>query len=753
MTASYPNPRIRRTAQNTQYTYNLNRRVHDVVTYPVLSPQGATIILCGQENGVTIIWRGGRRLKAPKPEAPKQAAREKSNGADDAVMVIDSDEEEAPPAAAAPFADKPEFEDDSIEDDASYPEVVQTLDLSFGTDVYHIGVLPMAPCAAEDAAWGGADILKDKMVFAVSCATTDAYIITLPLTPPSHESKARPELRSDLLAASAGKGKWGETLISLGGQTKYSDGIAMTLVKQRSQSLERSKSVERLAPSPTRVIVAAHSREASGVLRFWDVSPSSKHANDRPIVPFQTEYLPSPLNGIAFNPTHLTQLLTVASPHAVRIYDYSIPSIPADDTSEGPFPSQGYWLLSLYPPFVRGSATSTSRKPILAAEWIAHGRAIITLLGDGQWGIWDIDGAAPSVNGTAGGLFGKTGSGIRGAALSSFSTSGYLEGTSPLRNPGSQRTSGQGSGDFVPMTPHTRRESLLSSSFSGGPERLATVRGGIDVLQLPPLRGSATGDESAVLWISGSDHVVSVIPGISRFWDAQVRRGAAGAAANPFGGAQPARMVRLAELNAGLLGERCCGVSAVAKFQHHHPSASATGHETNGNNRISGEGLPVDVLVLGESRLVAVQEGDVEQTQSLPRKLKRLVPTTAPAEPVTAISVYPPPEKPTVTFNFASRAGSVRGKLLGKSFAEPSEMEVEPTGPAMQGLSLPSRPRNAGLEFADELDVAADATYDMDAADRDVEQEMMDIMELDRELEHLEEERQAGTKRVFFEEG
>jgi hypothetical protein len=36
---------------------------------------------------------------------------------------------------------------------------------------------------------------------------------------------------------------------------------------------------------------------------------------------------------------------------------------------------------------------------------------------------------------------------------------------------------------------------------------------------------------------------------------------------------------------------------------------------------------------------------------------------------------------------------------------------------------------------------------------RDIEQELMDIMEIDRELEQLEHERERGRKRVFFEEG
>lgn len=697
----------------------------------------------------------------------QQPGKGNQNGGDDSVMIIDSDDE-APAAPAGPFVDKPEFEDEGNAEQGGYVEITQTLELALGTDVFHVAVLPMAPCAADDAAWGGANILKEKMVFAISCATNDVYLVTIPLTPPSHESKARPELRKDLLAGNAGNGKWGEKLISLGGQGKSSDGIAITMVKQRSQSSERSKSAERISTTApaTRVVVAAHSREASGTLRLWDVSLDQRRKYTHALEPFQTEYLPSPLTKVAFNPTHLSQLLTIASPHAVRIYDYSLPSIPSDDTSDGPFPSQGSWLLSLYPPFARGSAPSTSRRPIVGAQWISHGRAILTLLADGQWGIWDIDGAGPSSgSGNSGGLFGRQGAGIRGAALTAFSASGYLEGIGPLRNSGGPRAS-TASGELAHIA-HNRRESL-TSAFSGSPERLATVRGGVEVVQLPVLRGgtgAGAGDESAVLWLSGADSLVSVIPVISRFWDAQVRR-SAGGGPNVFSGTQPTRMVRLTELNAGLLGERCCGVGAVARFQQSQLTSNV---DSTGGSYV-GAGLPIEIVIRAESRLVIVHETeDGEATPlRLPRKLKRLVPANAPVEPVTAIVVHPRPNQPpAASFDLSvSRTGTLRGQngrkgsrapsvsLFGKSTAHPSSMDVEPFDPEPTGpMSLPSRPRTMGLDFANDLDDAADAPYDLDAEDRDIEQEVMDIMELDQALEELEEERNTGTKRVFFEEG
>ncbi|KAK3312766.1 hypothetical protein B0H66DRAFT_643932 [Apodospora peruviana] len=747
-------PRTRRTAQNIQHTYPLDCRVHHVKTYPVRSPQGATILIYGHGNGVTLVWRGGHRLKAAK-----SANKEKRNGSnDDAIMIIDSDDE-APPSASVTFVDKPQFEDTPTAN-TPLPEIIQTLDLALGTAVLHIAVLPMTPCGAEDAAWNGAEILKEKMVFAVTCATSDVYVVTLPLTPPSHESKARPELRQNLLAGNAGKGVWGETLTLLSGQSRPCEGIAITLTKQKSTSRSRSMDRSSVPPSPaTRAIVSAHSREASGTLRLWDVALDAKPGVITRIEPFQTEYLPSPPTSISFNPLHITQLLVVASPQAVRIFDYSIPALPSDDTSDGPFPNQGSWLLSLYPPFTRHSVMSTARKPVVAAEWISHGRAVLTLLADGQWGVWDIDGASPSTSNSAGGsLFSKASAALRGSAITAFSISGHLEGTSPLRNPATQKSSavlGSG-GEFVPMTPHTRRDAI-AASVSGGSEKLAAVRGGITITQVTPPRGTAAGDESAVLWLGGADPVVSVIPVISRFWESQLRR-AVGGGVNLWSGAQPTRMIRLTDLSAGLLGERCTGAGAIVRANRGTNRSSSPGE----NDKNGSEGLPIEVLLQGETRLVIVHEHEdgTSLTSRLVGARKKACHDTGTAK---AILAFPRPEQPnSVTFNLSVRGGgngTLRPRPRGSAknlFGDIEDaMGILPsTEPADEDTSSQPIPANTGLVFVNDLNFAADVPDDeAEAEGRDIEQEMMDIMEIDRELEQMESDRGRGTKRVFFEEG
>lgn len=699
-------------------------------------------------------------------------------------MIIDSDDE-SPAIPSAPFVDKPEFDDTVTTDASSLADIVQTLDLAFGTAVHHIAVLPMPTVTVENAAWNGAQILKEQIVFAVTCANGDVFVVTLPLTPPSNESKTRPALKNSLLAGNAGKGAWGETVTLLAGQSRPSEGVAITLVKEQPGS----GSSQSRKGSVTRAVVAAHTREASGTLRFWDVSLDATPGTTARVEPFQTEYLPSPLGGISFNPLHVTQLLVVDPAHAVRIYDYSLPSLPSDDASEGPFPTQGSWLVSLYQPFARGSGMSTSRKPVVGAEWMAHGRAVLVLLADGQWGIWDIDNANPTTASSAG-LFTKANSGLRGSAITQFSVSGYLEGTNTDH----------------PVSSTTQKSAplIVPSAVSGSsnaPEKLATIKGAVYISQLP-LPRNGLGEESAILWLSstGADHTypnVCVIPIISRFWDAQLKR----TGGNLWNNSTPpsARMFRLHELNAGLLGERLTAATAIPR---------STGSLTESTE---GRQLPIETVLLGESRLVVIHEteeafehqagaaaaaGGASSSSSSAAE-RRLIPLPPARKRVKlnvdltsgghggrgiaqAILAYPQPTKPSsVAFNLSLARPEKGQKLLkpreeetapsslsasfdGAAFST-QELDNEQAGDSQDTVALSafgshsqsqSQGRDPGLLFINDLNYAADVEDDKSEAEgRDIEAELMDIMEIDRELEEMESQRGSqGTKRVFFED-
>lgn len=686
-----------------QSSYNLSRRIHDVQTYPYKSPQGATILIYSHDSGITIQWRGGRRLK---PQPPKTSAPQKQNGTqEDSVMLIDSDDDE-PPAksqSAIKFEDKPVFEDE-VEDEP-HPEVVQTLDLTFGTAVMKVAVMPLPAEVGEDTTKKKAPILEDKMVFAVSCVTNDVYLVTTPLTPPSNEAKQRPELKKDLLAGKAGSGAWGESLVLLKGQIKMSDGISISLVLPGEN--ERS-------PKTARAVVASHSREASGVLNLWDIPLDAKSKPEPTIEPFQSEFLPKPLASISFNPTHSTQLLTVSSAHGVRIYDFALPSLPPDPEATGPFPAQGSWLLTLYQPFVR---PSSMRKPIVDATWVSHGHAVFALLADGMWGIWDIDGAGPGKTGPS--MSSKLKMGVRGAALTAFSVSGFVEGTSSLRSVVAPNRDSQ-SGEFAPMTPHTRKAASVAMSAATTADRLATIHGGIKVTSLPST-GKAIPDESLALWVGSYDHVC-VIPLVSKFWEAQLRK-PSGGGVGLFSGGQPARMIKLQELSTGLLGERCCGVGLLV-----------------GSSRENGA-LPVEVLIRGESRLVIAREGASGQGKApgtLVSTRRRLFSDRQKSD---ALIVHGGSKSRTASTNF--NLSTVKtGSLRFKQQQRPLQIENG-------GDGATPKPRS-GFAFMDDLDAAADVTGNDDS--RDVDAEMLDIMGIDQALASMEGTNRGGRKRVVFDE-
>lgn len=611
-------------------------------------------------------------------------------------MIIDSDEDE-PPAKGK--NEKAEFEDEV--EDGPYPEIVQTLDLSFDAPVLHVATLPISPCEASDAAWQGATVLTEKMVFAVACADRHNFVVTLPLTPPSPESTAQAKKS----AFKAGSGAWGEVLISLSQHLKVSDSIAITLGKGKSAG----------------AIVAAHSREAAGTLRLWDVPLDTKPKRKAVIAPFQTEYLPSPLTGISFNPTHTTQLLAISSPQGVRIYDYALPSLP-DPEDAGPYPSQGSWLLTLYQPFVRPTA---ARKPVLDAAWVAHGRAVFALLADGMWGVWDVDGASPSASGSS--MSNKLKSGVRGAALTAFSISGYVEGANSLRHSTGHVRENSNSGEFAPMTPHTRRQATATLVTGSGADRLATVKGGVRAFGLPAT-GSTQPDESVALWVGSQEHV-AVIPGLYRFWETQLRKGAGGGV-NLFSGAQPTRMVKLQDLATGLMGERCCGVDLLV--------GDDAGQEDGG--------LPVDVLVQGETRLVVVRSADNgTDLKSGPLTHKRRL--FSKNDRSSAIIVHGNSNRTgSQSYNLSTSQHGTLRRRLSQAAADVDEEDDD----ASMALALPSRSRSrSGFGFADTLDAAADESSDLTR--RNVEREMLDIMDIDKALDGMGGHG-SGSKKVFFED-
>ncbi|KAB8293071.1 hypothetical protein EYC80_007431 [Monilinia laxa] len=563
--------------------YELPHRIHTAKVYPLTSPNGSTIILQGNENGVKIIWRGGRAFNLQQGIAPKAA---KTNGSSKAVISLDSDEDEAP---NPPFEDKPEFEDDEQEIDPRrpYPSILQTLDLQFGIDVLHINLLPKSILKADGAPWRGIDSLKQKIVFTAACADNTIRFIALPLTPPSPLSKGRDEFRNNPAIANVGNGKWGETMVILTGHQKTSDGISMTVDfegKQASTKDDSNSSTE------TQIIIASHSKEITGLLQLWRI-PLPIPSSSTMLPPFQSIYMPSPAVDISFNPSlseqHSSHLLVADNLGTCRIYNYKLLVNPSDDP-ESVTAEQGSWLISLYPGFknIKNDSQASQktaypgfgRKRIVDAKWVYGGKAIIVLLSDGEWGVWDMDGVGP---GAKRGVLGQQS--IKGGSRSDFNLTGYVEGAAKSNSKTSslpQITQSK----FAPMTPGTRKTTDL---FSNKIQSTGPIRGSISVLEVPSTTSHLAYEESILFWLGES---FTLIPSLSKYWSANPRRGQS--SANIFNTSPGSRPIKLE--NVDLLGERCTGIEQA-------PKSSLSPH--------SRTEISTDIFIIGEHRFTMLLGG------------------------------------------------------------------------------------------------------------------------------------------------
>jgi hypothetical protein len=201
-------------------------------------------------------------------------------------------------------------------------------------------------------------------------------------------------------------------------------------------------------------------------------------------------------------------------------------------------------------------------------------------------------------------------------------------------------------------------------------------------------------------------------------------------------------MVKLVDLTTGLLGERCCGVGLI-------PDACK-----NDDDSPDDGGLPVDVLIRGESRIVIVREGEDGPGRKIgdvvASRRKRLFSRNEKSE---AIIVHGKQDRSaSLSFNLSTvKPGTLRHKQAVRDEAEGNgNGNGNGATDKSDDVPTPVTRLRAGFGFADTLSAAADVTSDFTT--RNVEAEMLDIMEIDQALNNMEDDRGSGRKKVFFEE-
>ncbi|EAL92972.1 hypothetical protein KXV22_006326 [Aspergillus fumigatus] len=580
---SFPTrPLVKLRDDGLQLSYQLPQRVHAAKAYPILAPNGSSIIVYGYENGLKVIWRGGKRFSAPKPFTQKAAKPARGNSSnDDAVMIIDSDHESA---AETPKEEGPvyEFEEDETEVDSAFPfeDILRQIDIPLGSRVLDLAVPRILPETARSSLDPFPPALKKLMAISAVCADYSTRIVTLPLIPP-HPTQT--ELTS-----------WQVQTVSISGGVSHQEVPRGVSISFTCQEIESDEDV---TMSPTKsdfqdserwdLLVATHSAEASGLLLIHRIPIVEDRMYDDEIVSRRV-YLPAPATNISFNPStfpalrHSTLLVAFHS-GCVKVYScFSRKPAKVSRRASGPqsdfekAETEGRWLISLYPGFEQSPSGLVRRKTIIDAEWVLGGRAIMVLMADGEWGVWDLEGAGP---GSTKGPLQRQSSiqGVTGGSLTAFSVSGKIVGRMTGRNESGSESPVEPRPKFAPMTPSTKRvreDTLLKGTLATPTPSLC---GEISVYQTSSLR-DALPDES-ILLRHGTQS--AVIPSLLSLWRNAIK------ASGTFDASNRCRVSPIQDIH--LMGENFTGIS-------HLPAAARRSRDT--------ERQDFDILITSEHRII-----------------------------------------------------------------------------------------------------------------------------------------------------
>ncbi|OJD15169.1 hypothetical protein AJ78_04564 [Emergomyces pasteurianus Ep9510] len=613
-------PVVRQREDGWQLSYQLPHRVYDTKTYPIQSSNGSTIVIYGHDHGIRILWRGGRGFKSPLSQ-PAEQAQPKANGAsnEDVIMIIDSDEETPAPEDRKANTPLVEFEDEEDEIDPSRPfhDILRHIDVQLGVKVLGLAVPPFCSEQLRSTLESYPQIFSNIAVIAASCADCSIRVLTIPLTPPlNHQDSS----------------SWGLQTVTISAASirAIPAGVAVTVTARRpgdsgnrfrSQSRSRTpKSINSGSESTWDLLVAAHSAEGSGTLSIYrlPISYQPGQPKDLPILPsepalpIQHLLLPSPAKTISFNPSqypsdrHSHILVSFAS-GSVKIYSClaSQSQKPTSDrrgsaSETDSKETDGAWLINLFPEFRQNSIGIPRRKTVVDAAWVLGGRAVIVLLSDGSWGIWDPEGTGPgSKDCTSTSPHGQSISSTRGGSVTSFAVCGFVSGSvstsKVIYGPTTDTRS-----SFIPMTPSTRRlrEDTL---FKGSPVNTLSTSSTRGSISVTTTKFSTTGlpDESILIWHSAQN---IRIPSLLSLWRNSAKP------VGPFNPSSGCRPIPIENLN--LLGENQNGITHLA---HSPTTASTEGTKPSAP----------DVMITAEHQLIILKLTPLEPGRVEPEPVLR----------------------------------------------------------------------------------------------------------------------------------
>ncbi|KAL8721421.1 MAG: hypothetical protein Q9225_001896 [Loekoesia sp. 1 TL-2023] len=557
-------PDVRRVDSLFHICYRHASRIHTTKPYPLAAPNGSTIVLVGYENGLKILWRGGSPIKGQPRKRPWN---------DDGTLIQGDtvgDEDETDPDSydASAGLGRTGVENDSS---TEFEPIVQSINLAFGTAVLHMAFPHIPPDPSQHNNDSFPTLLSDNLVVAVACSDSSVRLITLPLAPPPAHVKKKAEAAGKEAVLDDQKGPYQERIVVIPCGNNHQSipiCVSMTLapssagpnsdvemdgddIHSRQNRSTRSRSVER--DDGWNLLIASCSSDLSGLLLIHRI-PLLPDGSDLDLpatdytVPWSIQHLPSPAISLHFNPSlpadeRNCRLLVAEKKGTVRL----LGCLP-DRT-----PNQCSCLVSLYP----GSQSSANgrriRKHVLDTQWVLGGKAVLVLLEDGGWGIWDLEGHGPKAQSRA-----KAPQVPTLGSFFTFAIRGHVNGV--LNTFNSDKTDakpkeGPKAVKLAPTTPSTRR--MRQENLFSGPLRdvEGPAHGGISIAASQDPR---TTDEAVLLWHNDS---IVVIPSLRTHWSNRIK-----GSGNLFGnGAKgEARVINNVELR----GERRTDVALLPASEH-----------------------------------------------------------------------------------------------------------------------------------------------------------------------------------------
>lgn len=499
------------------HSYKIPWRMTVSKVYPQKSQRGSEVIVSGYQEGIQILWRGGQRLH------PKSSVYKDNDGQEHrfnrqlSLKLREQTTGEPIVTRPIPDADKVCYERDdkeTVEDDDedSAEDFVQEVSISTGSPVLHLTMPTVAKdLSPEEHEWDvNVPIFMHLSIILIAvCADSTVRLIMLPINPPSATAKRNHTL--------------GARICTLKPTTTFARHVPVAVDVTWTPCVRQTTE----KPQPFDLLVAlSHSAPVAGLDFFrFPLEPHDWPGFKFPLEarPFHSLDLSARADHISFNsskypsPKH-SQILLADAKGLISIYDPlaldSSNNRPSSRHSAQDIPtSPGAYLLSLNTSFALAKDSSAiypvlaKRKNILDAQWVSAGRAILVLLADGEWGVWNVDGGGPASlannSSTISGSFVIRGSIAQGAIADSSAASD----SRPRINQG-----------LAPMTPNTRKirqESLFGKPASTAPGN--THKGGISVALTTTSHG--TPDESVVLWYGGEAYH---IPSLVSLWQRSV---------------------------------------------------------------------------------------------------------------------------------------------------------------------------------------------------------------------------------------